>query len=119
VQVKDRRAGRARGVTLASLLRHVGEKGWWNGVAVIKPLAKHTRSKSNSTRHVRDLLRLAVVSRAFSVRGGALPSEAELMIEVDATRNVVRDALNLLRDEGLIERLPGAGTFRGRRCWAT
>lgn len=52
-----------------------------------------------------------VLSNRFSARGGALPSEAELMLEFGATRNVVREALGLLRDEGLVERLQGAGTF--------
>lgn len=78
---------------------------------VIKPLAHRTRQKSNATRHVRDLLRVMVLSNHFSARGGALPTEAELMLELGATRNVVREALALLRDEGLIERLQGAGTF--------
>lgn len=45
------------------------------------------------------------------VVAGALPSESELMLEYGATRNVVRDALGLLRDEGLIHRVQGAGTF--------
>ncbi len=52
-----------------------------------------------------------VLSNRFSDRGGALPSETELMLEFGATRNVVREALALLRDEGMIERLQGAGTF--------
>ena len=30
--------------------------------------------------------------------------------EFDATRNAVREALGLLRDEGLVERVPGIGT---------
>ncbi len=52
-----------------------------------------------------------VLANRFSARGGALPSEAELMLEFGTTRNVVREALGLLRDEGLVERLQGAGTF--------
>lgn len=52
-----------------------------------------------------------VLANRFSARGGALPSEVELMLEFGATRNVVREALGLLRDEGLVERLQGAGTF--------
>lgn len=52
-----------------------------------------------------------VLSNRFAMRGGALPSESELMLELATTRNVVRDALGLLRAEGLIERLQGAGTF--------
>lgn len=78
---------------------------------MIKPSARRTRQKSNATRHVRDLLRVMVLSNRYEAHGGALPSEAELMLELGATRNVVREALGLLRDEGLIERLQGAGTF--------
>jgi GntR family transcriptional regulator len=52
-----------------------------------------------------------VLSNRFSDRGGALPSEAALSLEFNATRNVVREALGLLREEGLIERQQGAGTF--------
>lgn len=79
--------------------------------SVNRPLAHRTQQKSNATRHVRDLLRVMVLHNRFSARGGALPSEAELMLEFGATRNVVREALGLLRDEGLVERLQGAGTF--------
>jgi GntR family transcriptional regulator len=52
-----------------------------------------------------------VLSNRYSDRGGALPSEAALSLEFNATRNVVREALGLLREEGLIERQQGAGTF--------
>lgn len=48
------------------------------------------------------------------MNGGAgtlLPSEHELGARHGETRNVVRDALTLLRDEGLIERRQGIGTF--------
>lgn len=31
--------------------------------------------------------------------------------DFDTSRNIVRDALALLRDEGLVDRVPGAGTF--------
>ncbi len=94
---------------------------WLDGTlpTVTKPLTNHLRArsagrsaaKSAATRHVRDLLRVAVLSGRFDRPGGAIPSEAELMLEFSATRNVVREALALLRDEGLVERLQGAGTF--------
>lgn len=74
-------------------------------------MVRRTQLKSNSTRYVRDLLRVMVLSNRYSDRGGALPSEAALSLEFNATRNVVREALGLLRDEGLIERQQGAGTF--------
>jgi GntR family transcriptional regulator len=40
-----------------------------------------------------------------------LPSEAELAAEFGVSRNAIREALELLRGEGLITRVQGAGTF--------
>jgi GntR family transcriptional regulator len=42
---------------------------------------------------------------------GLLPTEAELTVRFATTRNAMRDALDLLRRESLIERSRGAGTF--------
>jgi GntR family transcriptional regulator len=42
---------------------------------------------------------------------GSLPGEAELMLCFSASRQVIRDALALLREEGLVKRLQGSGTF--------
>jgi GntR family transcriptional regulator len=58
---------------------------------------------------VRDLLRAAIVHRELPE--GALPGEAELMLAFSSSRQVVRDALALLRDEGLVKRVQGTGTF--------
>jgi len=58
---------------------------------------------------VRDLLRAAIVLEEFAA--GPLPGETELMLSFSASRQVVRDALALLRDEGLIKRVPGTGTL--------
>lgn len=41
---------------------------------------------------------------------GQLPNEKVLAAEFDVSRNSVREALSLLRGEGLIERVPGLGT---------
>jgi DNA-binding GntR family transcriptional regulator len=40
-----------------------------------------------------------------------LPSEPYLMQEQGLSRDTVRHALNILRDEGLIQTFPGRGTF--------
>ncbi|KAA9149784.1 GntR family transcriptional regulator [Amycolatopsis acidicola] len=59
-------------------------------------------------RRLRDMLRAAVHGEQF--RDGILPSEAELMSAHGLSRATVREALALLRNEGLIERTQGIGT---------
>lgn len=59
-------------------------------------------------RRLHDLLRAALRDGAFG--SGKLPSEAELMTQYQASRDVVREALDLLRHDGLIERRRGVGT---------
>jgi GntR family transcriptional regulator len=58
---------------------------------------------------VRDLLRAEVLTGEFGQR--PLLSELELGLEFSVSRGVIREALDLLRQEGLILRLQGAGTF--------
>ena len=41
---------------------------------------------------------------------GVLPSEADLADDFGVSRNTVREALDLLRGEGLVDRIPGTGT---------
>src|SRR5207302_7042449 len=60
-------------------------------------------------RRIRDVLRARILTGAYGA--DPLPSEARLAAEFGASRNVVRDVLTLLRSEGLVERIPGAGTF--------
>jgi GntR family transcriptional regulator len=67
------------------------------------------RRRADPARRVRDVLRGQILDGAFG--DGALPYERDLSQKLGVTRNVVRDALDLLRREGLIERIPGAGTF--------
>lgn len=57
---------------------------------------------------LREVLREEFVNTHGDVR---FPSEPELCAQHNESRNVVRDALALLREEGLIERLQGRGTF--------
>ena len=68
-----------------------------------------TWRRSRAARRVRDLLRAAIVLEELPA--GPLPGEAQLMLSFAASRQVVRDALALLRDEGLVKRVPGAGTL--------
>src|SRR5258708_5499305 len=68
-----------------------------------------TKRRLSAARRVRDLLRAAIVHEEFPV--GALPGEAELMLSFSASRQVIRDALALLREEGLVKRVQGTGTF--------
>lgn len=44
-------------------------------------------------------------------QGTLLPSEPELMLRYSCSRNALREALDLLRQDGLVARVPGAGTF--------
>ncbi|TNC25139.1 GntR family transcriptional regulator [Amycolatopsis alkalitolerans] len=68
-----------------------------------------TKRRLGAARRVRDLLRAAIVHEEFPA--GALPGEAELMLAFSASRQVIRDALALLREEGLVKRVQGTGTF--------
>jgi GntR family transcriptional regulator len=60
-------------------------------------------------RQVRELLRFDLFGRATF--GDLLPSERDLIARYGCTRNVLREALQLLREEGLIRRVQGTGSF--------
>ena len=70
------------------------------------------RARADQARQVADVIR-------HQIHGGtyerALPSEQELTAEFGVSRNTVRDALALLKDEGLIDRVPKIGTQVARR----
>ncbi|WAL64349.1 GntR family transcriptional regulator [Amycolatopsis cynarae] len=66
------------------------------------------RQRAHEVRRLRDMLRAAVQGGRYP--DGQLPSEADLMASHHATRATVREALALLRAEGLIERVQGIGT---------
>jgi GntR family transcriptional regulator len=57
---------------------------------------------------LRDLLRSEIVHGAYA--DGMLPGEAELMAAHQTSRATVREALALLREEGVIARRQGVGT---------
>jgi GntR family transcriptional regulator len=67
------------------------------------------RHRTSAVLRVRELLRVEILQQLR--RGDLLPSEWELETMFAASRGVVRAALDLLRGEGLIARLQGAGTF--------
>ncbi len=46
--------------------------------------------------------------------GHRLPTESQLMIEFGVSRATVRQAMQLLENQGLVERVQGLGTFVGR-----
>lgn len=58
---------------------------------------------------IRDLLRASLVRGAYDDR--PLPSEGDLQHLFDASRSVVRQALEMLREENLVERVRGVGTY--------
>lgn len=66
------------------------------------------RLRADRARQLADLLRRQLLTGGFA--GGTLPHETTLATEYRSSRNTVRQALDLLRAEGLVERLPGVGT---------
>lgn len=67
-----------------------------------------SRPRAERARQVADVLRQQITAGAFE--GGVLPDERVLGRRLDASRNAVREALGLLREEGLIVRRRGVGT---------
>lgn len=64
--------------------------------------------RSDAARHLADLIRSDILAGRLV---GALPLEFEMTTRYAGTRNAVRDALNVLRDQGFLSRVPGSGTF--------
>lgn len=67
-----------------------------------------SRSRAERARQVADALRQQITTGRYP--NGVLPGEHALGAEFDASRNAVREALRLLRAEGLITRKRGVGT---------
>lgn len=67
------------------------------------------RRRVTPARRIRDLLRAQILAGVYT--GRALPPETDVARDLRVSRNVIRDAFCLLREEGLIDRIPGAGTF--------
>ncbi|MEV6006586.1 GntR family transcriptional regulator [Streptomyces sp. NPDC051976] len=70
--------------------------------------ARRRRLRADRAMQLADLLRRQVLGHAFA--DGVLPHEDALGAEYGVSRNTVRQALDLLRAEGLVERVPGLGT---------
>jgi GntR family transcriptional regulator len=79
-----------------------------HGTAAPVAAALRRRSRADRARQLADLLRHQVLAGRFPDR--VLPHEDVLGREYGASRNTVRQALGLLRGEGLVERVPGVGT---------
>ncbi|MFF1924719.1 GntR family transcriptional regulator [Streptomyces sp. NPDC058221] len=68
-----------------------------------------TTGRAAQARRAADALRQRIVAGEFA--NGRLPDEQALGRSLDTSRNVVREALNLLRDENLVTRRRGIGTL--------
>lgn len=78
------------------------------GLGATTVAAHRRRLRADRARQLADLLRHQVLTGGFP--DGTLPHEAALGTDYGASRNTVRQALDLLRAEGLVERCPGVGT---------
>lgn len=77
--------------------------------AAARRMAARKGRADGAARRLRDLLRNNVAGGVYA--DGLLPSESQLMITHGAPRAAVREALSMLREEGLVERVQGIGTF--------
>jgi DNA-binding GntR family transcriptional regulator len=67
------------------------------------------RERSTTVRWVLDLVRTELTSGAFP--DGVLPSEDALIRTYGVSRGIIRQVLLVLQEQGMIERVRGAGTF--------
>jgi GntR family transcriptional regulator len=81
-------------------------------VADAIPISRFPGSRANRARRVADVLRQQIHTGAYP---DGLPSENELAAEFSASRNTIREALGILKDEGLIDRGPKVGTHVAQR----
>ncbi|WP_327351635.1 GntR family transcriptional regulator [Streptomyces sp. NBC_01304] len=70
--------------------------------------ARRRRLRADQARQLADLLRHQILAGGFA--RGVLPLEDTLAADYRASRNTVRQALDLLRSEQLVRRQPGVGT---------
>jgi GntR family transcriptional regulator len=69
--------------------------------------------RADRARQMADVLRRQVMHGLLD--GEVLPSEPALASDFGVSRNTVREALELLRREGLVHRIPGVGTVAAQR----
>lgn len=74
----------------------------------VRPEWVSSRPRAERARRVAEVLRQRISAGSFA--GGVLPDERTLAEQLEASRNAVREALGLLRDEGLVTRRRGVGT---------
>src|ERR1700740_1074921 len=78
------------------------------------PVRDYAGTRADAARWVRDVLRGQIMEGAFgglAAATPALPPKPPLAAERGGARNAIREALALLRAEGLVTRVQGAGTF--------
>jgi GntR family transcriptional regulator len=83
-----------------------------------EPLGPRAVRRADRARQVADVLRQQIHAGTFEralPAKSTLPAESALAAEFGVSRNTVRDALALLRDEGLIDRAPKVGTQVAQR----
>lgn len=78
------------------------------GATTVAAHRARRRLRADQARQLADILRRQLLTGGFPA--GTLPHESALAADYRASRNTVRQALDLLRAEGLVERLPGVGT---------
>ena len=78
-------------------------------MAVAVPIGGH---RADRARRVADVLRQQIHAGAYP---DGLPPESALAAEFFASRNTIREALTVLKNEGLIERGPKVGTHVAQR----
>ncbi|MFJ6694940.1 GntR family transcriptional regulator [Streptomyces sp. NPDC091272] len=74
----------------------------------LRAAAARRRLRADHARQLADLLRQQARTNGFP--DGVLPLEDRIGADYRVSRNTVRQALDLLRTEGLVERQPGVGT---------
>jgi GntR family transcriptional regulator len=79
-----------------------------SSLGLCDPWPDGSRRRADVARGVADILRKQILQGRYA--GRTLPPEGALAQEFRTSRNSVREALDLLRVEGIVERTPGLGT---------